>query len=95
MPILRTELLPTIIHGQQSSQKRAAAFEVDSAEQLSRPVNTAESWVCYHFEMHARKCAYCHNPYEVHRSREQLCDVGHCLAQEVARYVIILYRIYR
>jgi hypothetical protein len=50
-------------------------------------VNTAESWAAYDFETHARKCAYCNNPYEVHRSHEQLCDVGHRLAQEVARYI--------
>lgn len=37
--------------------------------------------------MHARKCAYCYNPYEVHRAHDQLCDVGHRLAQEVARYI--------
>jgi len=37
--------------------------------------------------MHARKCVYCHNPYEVHRNHEQLCDLGHRLAQEVTRYI--------
>jgi hypothetical protein len=50
-------------------------------------VNKTESWAAYDFEMHARKCAYCHKPYEVHRNHEQLCDVGHRLAQEVARYI--------
>jgi hypothetical protein len=62
-------------------------FYEDPVEGMSRPVNTAESWAAYHFEMHARKCAYCHNPYEVHRNREQLCDVGHRLAQEVTRFI--------
>jgi len=51
----------------------------------SRPVDTAESWAAYHFERHARKCAWCYNPYEVHRNHEQLCDTGHGLAQQLAR----------
>lgn len=62
-------------------------FLKDPVSAVSRPVNAAESWAAYDFEMHASKCAYCHDPYEVHRSREQLCDVGHRLAQEVARYI--------
>lgn len=88
MPSLRTNM-PTVIHTQPSSPKkeRVVGFHRDPVEGFSRPVNTAESWAAYNFEMHARKCAYCHNPYEVHRSREQLCDMGHRLAQEVARYI--------
>lgn len=88
MPSLRTTS-PTVIHSHPSSPKkeRAVGFYDDPVEGMSRPVNTAESWAAYHFEMHARKCAYCHNPYEVHRSREQLCDVGHRLAQEVTRFI--------
>ena len=62
-------------------------FHKDPVASVSRPVNPSESWPAYHFEMHARKCAYCHNPYEVHRNHEQLCDVGHRLAQEVTRYI--------
>jgi len=59
----------------------------DPVSAVSRPVNTAESWAAYNFEMHARKCVYCHNPYEVHRNREQLCDIGHRLAQQVAGFI--------
>jgi hypothetical protein len=81
--------MPTVIHSQPSSPKkeRVVGFHKDPVEGVSRPVNTSESWAAYHFEMHARKCVYCHNPYEVHRNREQLCDVGHRLAQEVARFI--------
>ncbi|KAF2786302.1 hypothetical protein K505DRAFT_220150, partial [Melanomma pulvis-pyrius CBS 109.77] len=59
----------------------------DSVSAMSRPVNTAESWAAYDFEMHARNCAYCNNPYEVHRTHSQLCDVGHRLAQDVAHLI--------
>jgi hypothetical protein len=88
MPYLRTTT-PTVIHSSPSSPKkeRVVGFHKDPVEGVSRPVNTSESWAAYHFETHARKCAYCHNPYEVHRNREQLCDVGHRLAQEVTRFI--------
>jgi len=59
----------------------------DPVSEISRPVNTAESWAAYDFEMHARNCVYCHNPYEVHRDHRQLCDVGHRLAQGVAHFI--------
>jgi len=89
MPSLRTNL-PTVIHATQGShvkKERIVGFHRDPVASVSRPVNPSESWPAYHFEMHARKCAYCHNPYQVHRNREQLCDVGHRLAQEVARFL--------
>ncbi|KAF2117235.1 hypothetical protein BDV96DRAFT_644663 [Lophiotrema nucula] len=70
-----------------SKKERVVGFLKDPVSKVSRPVNTAESWASYNFEMHARKCAYCHNPYEVHRAHEQLCDAGHRLAQEVVRYI--------
>ena len=89
MPSLRSSM-PTAIHNSRPSaakKERVVGFYEDPVLSFSRPVNTAESWAAYHFEMHARKCAYCHNPYEVHRNHEQLCDVGHRLAQEVARFI--------
>jgi len=88
MPSARTNQ-PTIVHSRPSTAKkeRVVGFYEDPVDSFSRPVNTAESWAAYHFEMHARKCAYCHNPYEVHRNHEQLCEVGHGLAQQVARYI--------
>ncbi|EAT80334.1 hypothetical protein HBI56_054470 [Parastagonospora nodorum] len=88
MPSIRTSA-PTVIHSVPSSPKmnRSVGFYQDPVEGVSRPVNTSESWAAYNFETHARKCAYCHNPYEVHRSREQLCEAGHRLAQEVARFI--------
>lgn len=70
-----------------SKKDRSVGFLNDPVSSLSRPVTTEESWACYNFEMHARKCAYCQNPYEVHRNHEQLCDQGHRLAQDVARYI--------
>jgi hypothetical protein len=84
--------MPTVIHTKPSKasgakKERTVGFLHDPVSGLSRPVNTEESWACYDFEMHARKCAYCFNPYEVHRSHQELCDQGHRLAQQVARYV--------
>lgn len=70
-----------------SKKERVVGFLKDPVSAVSRPVNTTESWAAYDFEMHARKCAYCQDPYEVHRHHEQLCDQGHRLAQEVARYI--------
>jgi hypothetical protein len=70
-----------------SKKDRSVGFMKDPVTGLSRPVNTAESWAAYDFEMHARKCAYCKDPYEVHRSHGQLCDVGHRLAQDVAHFI--------
>ncbi|KAL1596852.1 hypothetical protein SLS59_007593 [Nothophoma quercina] len=81
--------MPTVIHSSPVSSKkeRRAGFMKDPVQSVSRPVNNTESWALYNFEMHARKCAYCHDPYEVHRNHEQLCEHGHRLAQEVASYV--------
>jgi hypothetical protein len=62
-------------------------FMSDPVSSLSRPASSPETWACYDFEMHARQCAYCQDPKEVHRKRRQLCEQGHRLAQEVARYV--------
>lgn len=88
MPSIRATV-PTVIHSMPSSPKkdRIVGFHRDPVASVSRPVNTAESWAAYHFESHACKCAYCHNPYEVHRNRQQLCEHGHRLAQEVVRYI--------
>ncbi|KAF2474932.1 uncharacterized protein BDR25DRAFT_214636, partial [Lindgomyces ingoldianus] len=81
--------MPAVAHSKSSSSNkgRAVGFLKDPVSAVSRPLDSAESWAAYDFEMHARKCAYCHNPYEVHRSHEQLCEQGHRLAQEVARYI--------
>ncbi|KAL6172835.1 hypothetical protein ACJQWK_01979 [Exserohilum turcicum] len=88
MPSARTNM-PTAVASKSAVPKkeRVVGFYEDPVISFCRPVNTSESWAAYHFEMHARKCAHCHNPYEVHRNHEQLCDVGHGLAQDVARYI--------
>jgi len=70
-----------------AKKDRVVGFMRDPVSAVSRPVNSNESWAAYDFELHASKCAYCQDPYEVHRSHHQLCDVGHRLAQEVARYI--------
>lgn len=62
-------------------------FMRDPVSAVSRPVNAEESWAAHHFETHAQKCAYCRNPYEVHRNHEQLCEIGHRLAQDVASFL--------
>lgn len=87
MPYLRTTM-PSVI-SQPSSPKmgRVAGFHKDPVAGVSRPVNTAESWAAYHFETHAHKCAYCHDASEVYRNHDQLCEVGHRLAQEVASFI--------
>lgn len=72
-----------------SKKERNVGFLHDPVTSVSRPINIEESWAAHHFEIHAQKCAYCHNPYEVHRSHEQLCEIGHRLAQDVAA---LMYR---
>lgn len=88
--ISRTHAMPTVISSKTSSgskKERNVGFMRDPVSAVSRPVNTEESWAAHHFETHAQKCAYCRNPYEVHRNHEQLCEVGHRLAQEVASFL--------
>ncbi|KAK3214644.1 hypothetical protein GRF29_19g841461 [Pseudopithomyces chartarum] len=82
--------MPAIITSKMSSgsrKERNVGFMRDPVSAVSRPVNVEESWAVHHFETHAHNCVYCHNPYEVHRDHEQLCDVGHRLAQEVASFL--------
>lgn len=74
-------------HGKHKSfeTRRSVGFTKDPVETVSRPVNNTECWALYNFEMHARKCTYCHDPYSVHRSHNRLCKYGHRLAGDVAR----------
>jgi hypothetical protein len=51
---------------------------------VSRPLTNTEDWTLYYFERHASQCHSCRNPYKVHKSGKQLCDIGHELAVEVA-----------
>ncbi|KAF2624612.1 hypothetical protein BU25DRAFT_413510 [Macroventuria anomochaeta] len=89
MPSVSRHVMPTVIHSKPVSSKkeRVVGFMKDPVQSVSRPVHNTESWALYNFEMHARKCAYCHDPYEVHRSHDQLCELGHRLAQNVASYI--------
>ncbi|OAG00220.1 uncharacterized protein CC84DRAFT_1103107 [Paraphaeosphaeria sporulosa] len=82
--------MPAVISSKSSSgsrKERNVGFMRDPVSAVSRPVNTEESWAAHHFETHAQKCAYCRNPYEVHRNHEQLCEIGHRLAQDVASFL--------
>jgi hypothetical protein len=87
MPYLSNTRPTVVSHASSPKKERFVGFHQDPVEGVSRPVNASESWAAYHFETHARKCAYCHDAYEVHRNHEQLCEVGHRLAQEVARFI--------
>ncbi|KAF2641056.1 hypothetical protein P280DRAFT_517286 [Massarina eburnea CBS 473.64] len=88
-PTIRPALSRSSSHSSSSSSKkdRSVGFLKDPVSHVSRPVNMKESWAAYDFELHAHKCAYCRDPYEVHRAHEQLCEVGHRLAQEVAEFL--------
>ncbi|KAK4996146.1 hypothetical protein LTR66_004172 [Elasticomyces elasticus] len=68
---------------------RAVRFPSSSSvvTSVSRPPSTVEAWSMYHFEIHARSCPSCFDPYEVHRTGRRLCDEGHGLAQDVAIHV--------
>jgi hypothetical protein len=86
----RQHTMPTVIHSKSTSgskKDRAVGFLKDPVSAVCRPVNMDESWAAYDFEVHAQSCVYCKDPYEVHRSRGQLCQVGHRLAQDVACFL--------
>ncbi|KAF2091492.1 hypothetical protein K490DRAFT_31759 [Saccharata proteae CBS 121410] len=85
----QTASMPTVVHAKPAIPKphRCVGFAPDLVTGITRPANIPESWALYDFEMHARKCAACHDPYEVHRAGRQLCDIGHELAQKVAHFL--------
>lgn len=88
--ISRTYTMPSVVSSKaslDSRKERNVGFMKDPVSAVSRPVNVEESWAAHHFETHAQKCAYCFNPYEVHRNRDQLCEIGHRLAQDVASFL--------
>ncbi|CAI6332044.1 unnamed protein product [Periconia digitata] len=83
----RHSTMPTVIHTKApsiSKKDRSVGFHEDPVTHVSRPVTHQESWAAYDFELHAQKCAYCRDPYEVHRNKQHLCERGHSLAQDVA-----------
>lgn len=47
-------------------------------------MTSTEAWSMYNFEVHARQCQDCHNPYEVYQRGQSLCETGHSLASDVA-----------
>ncbi|KAK4635142.1 hypothetical protein CLAFUW4_01162 [Fulvia fulva] len=66
------------------SLRKAVRFAPRSEDRASRPLTSTEAWSLYHFESHARHCPACYCPLEVYRRGEQLCPIGHGLAQDVA-----------
>lgn len=86
--ISRHSAMPTVVSKPAGPRKeRVVGFVKGEVTGVSRPANIAESWALYDFEMHARICTACRNPYDVHRAGRQLCDEGHRLAQQVARFL--------
>ncbi|KAF2139448.1 uncharacterized protein K452DRAFT_300483 [Aplosporella prunicola CBS 121167] len=79
--------MPTIIHTKtnKAHARKSVGFAEGEITGISRPASIAESWALYDFEMHARNCAACRNPYEVHKTGGQLCEDGHRFAQAIAR----------
>lgn len=53
----------------------------------SRRPRSDEEYVMEHFHKHAKRCEQCNDPYSTHISGGTLCDHGHRLAQDVARYM--------
>jgi hypothetical protein len=53
----------------------------------SRRPRLDEEYVMKHFHRHAKRCEDCYDPYSTHISGRTLCDKGHMLAQDVARYM--------
>ncbi|KAF2471772.1 uncharacterized protein BDR25DRAFT_393297 [Lindgomyces ingoldianus] len=54
-----------------------------------RELSTREEDAAWNFIEHARRCAFCRDPYEVYWYHEQLCTTGSELAQEVAKVIFI------
>ncbi|KAH7119601.1 hypothetical protein B0J11DRAFT_64349 [Dendryphion nanum] len=70
-----------------SGDSLSVKFKSDPVTSVSRPFSDDENDIAEDFERHARSCDYCHDPYEVHRKHQRLCDRGHVYAQELARYI--------
>lgn len=52
-----------------------------------RRARSDEEFVMNHFNEHASRCRDCADPYATHLAGKSLCDKGHLLAQDVARYI--------
>ncbi|EME89301.1 uncharacterized protein MYCFIDRAFT_210049 [Pseudocercospora fijiensis CIRAD86] len=66
---------------------KTVRFAPSSNNGSSRPLTSIEAWSLYHFEIHARQCRDCYDPYDVYKKRRSLCEVGHGLASDVACHV--------
>ncbi|QIX01754.1 hypothetical protein AMS68_007271 [Peltaster fructicola] len=54
---------------------------------VTRPLTPTEAWSLYYFEIHARSCKTCHQPYQTVVNGGRLCSEGHDLAYDVAMHV--------
>ncbi|GAB7349280.1 hypothetical protein MBLNU459_g8426t1 [Dothideomycetes sp. NU459] len=54
---------------------------------VSRPLSQKEAWSLYHFELHARDCVHCYDPYSRYKAGRRLCPTGDALAQDMAIHV--------
>ncbi|KXT04702.1 hypothetical protein AC578_2079 [Pseudocercospora eumusae] len=66
---------------------KTVRFAPSSNNGSSRPLTSIEAWSLYHFEIHARQCRDCFDPYHVYKRRRSLCQAGHGLASDVACHV--------
>ena len=70
---------------QDDRSSRHVGFAAEPA--YSRRPRLDEEYVMKHFHRHAKVCQDCHDPYSTHMSGGTLCDQGHRLAQDIARYI--------
>ncbi|PSN61897.1 hypothetical protein BS50DRAFT_148013 [Corynespora cassiicola Philippines] len=75
----------TPVEDEEKQKEHSVGFMRDPVTVVSRPLNTNEFWAIHDFEMHARKCTYCNDPYEVFKSHNRLCDTGHGFAKDAAK----------
>ncbi|KAI9712793.1 MAG: hypothetical protein M1820_001415 [Bogoriella megaspora] len=80
-PVPTREIRPS----KDASPPRAVRFNSDTpVTGVSRPMASSEAWAMYNFEGHAQRCSSCYRPYEVHKNKGSLCEIGHALAKSVA-----------
>jgi hypothetical protein len=69
------------------SSPNSKSVRFASENSSSRPLTTVEAWSLYNFEIHARRCSDCFDPWSVYKQGGRLCDAGRALAQDVACHV--------
>lgn len=79
-------------HASPTGVEPTAKVDFAGVTGISRPVSNEEHWALYYFEAHAVQCDACVYPLTVSKEGRQLCDEGHGLAIEVAKYLIYLHK---